>query len=77
MAPNAPRIPILLDERRRGIKGIAALCAEEVADVPLSAARYHDFALDGCLARLAAGREQFVEVEVAEEAHALIAVFLL
>lgn len=68
MAPNAPRIPIFLNKRRRRIKRVAALRAEKVSDVPLRAACDNNLALDGRLAALAARREQLVEVKVAEEA---------
>jgi hypothetical protein len=42
--------------------------------MPLCAASNYDFTLDGRLAGLAARREEFVEVEMAVEAQALIAV---
>jgi hypothetical protein len=72
MTPDTPRIPLLLDKRCRRVKRITTLRTEEVADVPLSAARDDDLALDGRLAALAAGREELVEVEVAVEAQAFV-----
>jgi hypothetical protein len=68
VATHAPRVALLLDERGRRIKGVAALCAEKVACVPLGATRDNDLALDGRLARFAAGGEELVEVERTEEA---------
>ena len=62
VAVATPRISILLDERRASIERIATLRTEEVTNVPLSAARNDDFTFDGCLARLAAWREQFVKI---------------
>lgn len=76
VAIAAPRIPILLHERRAGIERIAALSAKEVSGVPLRAARDDDFTLDRRLARFAAGAEEFVEVEGAVEAEGGIAVGL-
>ena len=72
MAPHAPGVPLLLDKRRLAIERVAALGAEKVSDVPLGAARDHDLALDGRLARLAPRREHLVEVEVAVEPEALV-----
>jgi hypothetical protein len=72
MAPYTPRIPLLLDKRRAAVKRVAALRAEEVTNVPLRTARDDDLSLDGCLAALAARREQLVEVEVAVEAQGLV-----
>jgi hypothetical protein len=69
MAVATPRVPLLLDERRTGVKGISTLCAEEVACVPFRTARDNDFPLDRRLARFAARAEHFVEVECAVEAH--------
>jgi hypothetical protein len=74
VAIDTPRVPVLLHKRRLRIERVAALRAEEVADVPLGAARDNDLALDGRLARLAARREELVVVQVAVEAHALVAV---
>jgi hypothetical protein len=68
VAADAPRVAVLFDKGGRRVERVAALSAEKVAGVPLGAARDDDFALDGCLARLAAGREELVEVERAEEA---------
>jgi hypothetical protein len=76
MAIATPRISILLDERRTGIKWIAALRTEEVASVPFGATSNNDFAFDRSLARLAARAEHFVEVESAVEAHRGLAVGL-
>lgn len=72
MAPDTPRKPVFLDKGRSRIKRIAALRAEEMAWVPASAARDDDFALDRGGAGFAAGREAFVEVEVAIEARGFI-----
>ena len=69
MAIAAPRIAILLDERRAGIEWIATLRTEEVPGVPLRATSNDDLALDGCFARFAARAEHFVEVQRAVEAH--------
>ena len=68
MAIDAPRVPVLFDERGGGIERITALGAEEVAGVPLGAAGDDDLALDGGFAGFAAGGEALVEVEVAVEA---------
>lgn len=68
VATHAPRVALLFDKRRRRVKGVTALCAEEVACVPLGAARDNHLALDGRLARFAARGEELVEVERAEEA---------
>lgn len=67
MTIDAPRVPVLFDKRGGGIERVAALGAEEVASVPFSAARDHDFALDRRFARLAARGEALVEIEVAVE----------
>jgi hypothetical protein len=72
MAPDTPRISLFFDKRRGRVKWITTLRAEEVADMPLGAARDDDLALDGRLAALAAGREELMEVEVAVEAHAFV-----
>jgi hypothetical protein len=46
--------------------------------MPLGPTRHHNLAFNRRLAALAARRKQFVEVEVAEEAHVFVeAVFLL
>jgi len=74
MAVDTPRIPILLHKRRRRIKRIATLSAEEVASMPLRATSDDDFALDRCLAGLAARGEVLVEVQMAVEAQAWLAV---
>lgn len=76
---HAPRVAVLLHERRAGIERIAALRAEEVARMPLRAARDDDLALDGRLTGLAARGEELVEVEMAVEAERGVAVveFLL
>lgn len=68
MTIHTPRIPILFHKRRARIKRIATLRAEKVSCMPLGAARDNDFAFNGRLARFAPRREEFVEVEVAEEA---------
>lgn len=68
MAIHTPRIPFLLNEWRTRIKRIAALRTEEVSCVPLGAARDNDLALDRRLARFTPWGEEFVEIEVAEEA---------
>jgi len=77
VAVAAPRVPILLHKRCASIKGITALCAEEVAGVPLGAACHDDLAFDGGLARLAARAEHFVEVQGAVEAQGGLAVSFL
>jgi len=71
---DTPSIPFLFDKRRRRIERVSALRAEEMAHVPLGAARDHHLALDGRLAALAARAEELVEVEVAEEAQRFVAV---
>lgn len=76
MAVYTPRIPLLLHKGRRRVKRVAALRAEKVTGMPFCAARDDDFALDGRLARLAAWREELVEVEVAEESLAFICAVL-
>ena len=68
MAIATPRIAILLDERRAGIKWIAALRTEEMAGMPFGATCNDDFALDRRLARFATRAEHLVEVECAVEA---------
>jgi len=68
VAIHTPRVAFLLHKRRARIKRVAALRAEKVAGVPLGAARDNDFALNRCLAALAARRKELVEVEVAVEA---------
>ena len=75
MTADAPRIAILLHERRSRIERIAALGAEEMALVPFCAARHDDLALDRRLTRFAARGEELVVVEVAVEAEGLVAVF--
>jgi len=74
MTAHAPRIPVLLDERRRAVEGIAALRAEEMSDVPFRAAGHDDLAFDRGPAALAARGEELVEVEVAVEAQTGVAV---
>jgi hypothetical protein len=76
VAVAAPRVPILLHERRARIERIAALRAEEVAGVPLGAASHYNLAFDGCLARLAARAEHLVEVQRAIEAQGRLTVCL-
>jgi hypothetical protein len=72
MAIDTPRIAILLDKGRGGIKRIATLSAEKVSSMPFRTTRNNDLAFDGSLAALAAGRKQFVEVEVAVEARGFV-----
>jgi len=72
MTPNAPRVPLLLDKRRGGIKRITALRAEEVTNMPLGAARHDHLAFDRGLAALAARGKQLVEVKVAVEPQRLV-----
>ena len=67
MTIDAPRVPVLFDKRGGGIERVAALCTEEVASVPLGAARDDDFALDRRFAGLAARGETLVEIEMAVE----------
>lgn len=57
MAIHAPRIPVLLHERRRAIKRIPALGTKKVSNVPLRTTSNHNFTFDGRLAGLATGRE--------------------
>lgn len=68
--------PIAVNARNlfRGFTHIAALRAEEMAHMPLRAARYNDLSLDWRLAALAAGAEELVVVQVAVEPHSFIAV---
>jgi hypothetical protein len=78
MTIHTPSISLLLHERRARIKRISALRTEKVSGMPLSTTRHNNFAFDGRLARFAAWREHFVEVEMAEEALRLIgAIFVL
>jgi hypothetical protein len=56
-----------IEERKDLETYIAALGAEEVANMPFSAACHNNFSFNGCLAALAAGAEQLVEIEVAVE----------
>lgn len=64
-------------ERKKNTTYIAAQGAEEMADVPVRAAREHDLALDRRGAALAARAEGLVEVEVAVEAEAFIIVIVI
>lgn len=68
VAVAAPSVAVLFDKRRAGVKGVAALRAEEVARVPLGAARHDDLAFDRRLAGFTAWAEHFVEVQRAVEA---------
>lgn len=54
MTSDTPRVPVLLDKRRVRVEGIAALRAEEMAGVPVRAARNDDLAFDWGLAGFAA-----------------------
>ncbi|KAL9062251.1 MAG: hypothetical protein Q9157_009089, partial [Trypethelium eluteriae] len=67
MAPDTPSIPIALHKRHLRIERVATLRAEEMANMPLRAARDHDLALDGRMAALAARAEHLMEVQVAVE----------
>jgi hypothetical protein len=77
MTPDTPRIPVLLDKRRRRIERIAALRAEEVADVPLGPTRHDHFSFNGSLAGLTPRGEEFVVIQVAEKALAFVTILLL
>jgi hypothetical protein len=72
MTVYAPSIPILLYKRRRRIKRVTALRAEEMAHVPLGAACHDDFPLYGRLAALASRAKQLMEVQMTKEPWALI-----
>lgn len=74
MTSYTPRIPIFFDKGHFRIEGISALCAEEVPHVPLRAASNDDFALDWGFAALTSRGEEFVEIEMAVEAEAGVAV---
>jgi hypothetical protein len=78
MTSYTPCISVFLHKRRRAIKGITALRAKEMPDVPLRATRDHDLALYRCFTRLAPRREEFVEIKMAVESHGFVStVFLL
>jgi len=77
VAVAAPRVPILLYERRARIERVAALRAEEMAGVPLGAACHDDFALDGSLAGLAARTKHLMEIQGAVEAQCRLAIRFL
>jgi hypothetical protein len=74
---HTPSITILLHKWCRGIERIAALRAEKVSSMPFGSASYYDLTFDRCLARLAAGREHLVEVEMAEEALRFVGTILM
>lgn len=76
VAVDTPRKPVLLDERRRRVERVAALGAEEVADVVLGPARQHHLPLDRRLAALAPGRKLFVVVEMAVKQDRLLVLFV-
>lgn len=76
MTADAPGKAVLLDKRRGFIERIAALGAEEMADVPLAATGQNDLAFNRGLARATARAEFLMEVQVAVEAHAVVAVGL-
>lgn len=75
----APRISVLLHERRCGIERVATLRAKEVTGMPFCSTSHNDLAFYGRFAALAARAEELVEVEVAVEAKTVVAVvgFLL
>lgn len=56
------------------ITHIAALRAEKVADMPLSTTSDNNLSLDGRLAALAPGTEEFMEIQVAVEPQRVVAV---
>ena len=64
---DTPRVPILFDKRRAGVKWIATLRTEEVPGMPFRTTSYNHLPLNRRLARLATWREHLVEVEVTEE----------
>jgi hypothetical protein len=74
MATYAPRVPLLLHKRSGRVKGIAALRAEEMTNVPFGATCNDDLTLNGRFAALTPRGEGFVKVEVAEEAERFVAV---
>jgi hypothetical protein len=74
LAVDAPGVPILLDVAHARLEGIAALSAEEVAEVPVLSQRDGVLAEDGRLAVLALGSVELMPVEVTEVAQARIAI---
>jgi hypothetical protein len=77
MAIDTPSITVLLHEWSARVKRITALRAEEVSRMPLSTTCHNDLTFNGCLARLAAGREHLVEVEMTEETLRLISAIFM
>lgn len=74
LAPQTPRIPILLNMAHALLERIPALRAEEVPEVPVRAQRDGMRADDGGCAVLASRREVLVPVQMAEVAESRIAV---
>lgn len=72
MASYTIRIPITLDKRRSRIKRIAALCAEEMSNMPLRAGRNDDLTFNWRLAGAAPGGEELMEVKVAVETQGIV-----
>ncbi len=62
MAVQTPGIAILLYEGCFGIERVAALGAEEMADVPGATTRNDNFRLNGRFARFTSRGEEFVKV---------------
>ena len=73
---DTPRISIFLHKRRIAIEWIAALRAEKVTSVPLCSTRHDHLAFDRCLTALAPWAEKLVEVKMAVEARAWVAVLV-
>jgi hypothetical protein len=74
LAVDAPGIPILLDVAHALLEGVAALGAEEVAEVPVLSQGDGVLAEDGSLAVLALGGVELMPVEMAEVALAHVAI---
>lgn len=74
LALDAPRVAVLLDMRHALLERIAALGTKEVPVVKVVAQRHDMLTNDGRRAGLAAGCEELVPVQVAEEAQTRVAV---
>lgn len=74
LAVDAPGVAVLFNMRHSVAERVAALGAEEVTVMPVRAEGDDVLADDGRLAVLAARGEEFVPVEVAEEAQPLVTV---
>ena len=70
-----PSIAVFLDKRCFTVEWIATLCAEEMSRVPFCTASDNDLAFNRGLAALAPRREQLMEIKMAKESQASIAVF--